>query len=74
MPKEFAIKMAPTDEIIFYMYTFSPYSRKVTQYLTLRDIPLTTGEQPPVMPRPDLATIVVKYRRISVDYTAQTTS
>lgn len=58
--------MAPTDEVIVYIYTFSPYSRKVAQYLTLRGIPLTTVEQPSVMPRPDLATIGVNYRRIIV--------
>ena len=58
--------MAPTEDPILYFYAFSPYARKVTAYLALRGIPYTECEQPVTMPRPDLAAIGVKYRRIPV--------
>lgn len=47
-------------------YDFSPFGRRVTTYLTLRNIPYKTVDQPVVPPRPDLAAIGVKYRRIPV--------
>ena len=58
--------MAPDQDLILYFYTFSPYARKVTAYLNLRGIPYTECQQPFTMPRPDLAAINVKYRRIPV--------
>lgn len=58
--------MAPDQDLILYFYTFSPYARKVTTYLNLRGIPYTECQQPFTMPRPDLAAINVKYRRIPV--------
>ena len=58
--------MAPNQDLIFYFYTFSPYSRKVTAYLALRGIPYTECQQPLTMPRPDLSAIGLKYRRIPV--------
>lgn len=58
--------MAPNQDLILYFYTFSPYARKVTTYLALRGIPYTECQQPFTMPRPDLAAIGVKYRRIPV--------
>lgn len=58
--------MAPNQDLILYFYTFSPYARKVTAYLALRGIPYTECQQPFTMPRPDLAAVGVKYRRIPV--------
>jgi glutathione S-transferase len=58
--------MASDQDLILYFYTFSPYARKVTAYLALRGIPYTECQQPFTMPRPDLAAIGVKYRRIPV--------
>lgn len=58
--------MAPQEIPILWFYTFSPYARKVTAYLALRSIPYTECQQPPTMPRPDLAALGVKYRRIPI--------
>ncbi|KAG0634917.1 hypothetical protein HOY80DRAFT_894041, partial [Tuber brumale] len=43
---------------------YSPYAHKITWYLQLRGIPYKQCIQPPMMPRPDLASLGIKYRRI----------
>lgn len=49
-----------------YHYNASPLGRKIVWYLTLRQIPYAEVKQPIIMPRPDLATLGVAYRRIPV--------
>lgn len=56
--------MAPQPDLLLYTYPFSPYGRRITHYLTLRQIPHTTVEQPAVLPRPDLENLGIQYRRI----------
>ncbi|GAM82715.1 hypothetical protein ANO11243_006990 [Dothideomycetidae sp. 11243] len=59
--------MAPADVpngIILYHYPFSPYARRIVWYMTLRKIEYAQCLQPPTLPRPDLATLGVAYRRI----------
>lgn len=58
--------VTPNPPIIFFHYPFSPWSQKVTAYLALRGIPYTSCEQPLTMPRPNLASLGVAYRRIPV--------
>ncbi|KAJ2901476.1 hypothetical protein MKZ38_001817 [Zalerion maritima] len=59
--------MATTDRpIIIYHYTFSPYARRITWYLTLRGIPFTECLQPPILPRPDVNSLGISYRRIPI--------
>ncbi|KAI9709975.1 MAG: hypothetical protein M1820_003053 [Bogoriella megaspora] len=50
--------------IIHYHYPFSPYARRITWYLTLRNIPYAQCIQPYVLPRPDVNALGVQYRRI----------
>ncbi|KAL8418091.1 hypothetical protein RB594_001637 [Gaeumannomyces avenae] len=52
--------------IVLYHYPFSPYARRVLWYLSLRGIPYKQCIQPPTMPRPDLAQLGIKHRRIPV--------
>lgn len=52
--------------IILFHYPFSPWSKKITAYLSLRGIPYTSCIQPLTQPRPDLDALGVKYRRIPV--------
>ena len=56
----------PNNGIVFYHYAYSPFARRVTWYLALRGIDYAECRQPPVMPRPDLKALGVKYRRIPV--------
>ncbi|KLU86489.1 hypothetical protein MAPG_05501 [Magnaporthiopsis poae ATCC 64411] len=59
--------MADSDlPIVLYHYPFSPYARRVVWYLALRGIPYKQCIQPPTMPRPDLAELGIKHRRIPV--------
>lgn len=58
--------MSPTPPILVYLYPFSPYGRKITDYLTLRHIPHTIVTQSPVPPRPDLLTLGINFRMIPV--------
>ncbi|KAK6432600.1 hypothetical protein LTR95_011231 [Oleoguttula sp. CCFEE 5521] len=53
-------------QLMFYAWTGSPWASKVVAYLALRGIPYTLCEQPITMPRPDLAVLGLKYRRIPV--------
>ncbi|KAL7274521.1 hypothetical protein RUND412_002583 [Rhizina undulata] len=53
-------------KIILYHYHFSPYAHKVSWYLNLRGIKYYQCMQPPILPRPDLASLGVSYRRIPV--------
>lgn len=58
--------MAPSAPVILFHYPFSPWSQKVTAYLSLRGIPYTSCHQPVTQPRPDMDALGVKYRRIPV--------
>ncbi|EMD00398.1 hypothetical protein BAUCODRAFT_28753 [Baudoinia panamericana UAMH 10762] len=58
--------MAPSEEPILFLWSFSPWASKVVAYLTLRGIPHARCEQPITLPRPDIAALGVKYRRIPV--------
>jgi glutathione S-transferase len=58
--------MAPTEKPIVFHYPQSIYSHRVLWYLWLRNIPYDECIQPPVMPRPDLASIGVGYRKMPV--------
>lgn len=56
----------PEAPIILFHYTFSPWSQKVTAYLSLRGIPYTSCHQPVTQPRPNMVDLGVNYRRIPV--------
>ncbi|CZS87864.1 uncharacterized protein RCO7_00846 [Rhynchosporium graminicola] len=58
--------MPPSEEIILYHYTFSPYAKRVVWYLSLRQIPYTQCLQPPILPRPSLIALGTSYRRIPI--------
>lgn len=58
--------MAPSQEPILFLWSFSAWASKIVAYLALRGIPHTHCEQPITQPRPDLAALGVKYRRIPV--------
>jgi glutathione S-transferase len=58
--------MAPNEKPIVFHYPQSIYSHRVLWYLWLRNIPYDECIQPPVMPRPDLASIGVGYRKMPV--------
>jgi glutathione S-transferase len=58
--------MAPTEKPILFHYPPSIYSHRVLWYLWLRGIEYDECIQPPVMPRPDLASIGVGYRKIPI--------
>ena len=55
----------PEDITVFY-WAFSPWASKVTAYLALRRLPHAECDQPITLPRPDLAALGVRYRRIPV--------
>ncbi|KAH7326004.1 hypothetical protein B0I35DRAFT_474709 [Stachybotrys elegans] len=54
------------NNIVVYHYNYSPYARRLIWYLSLRGISYTQCMQPPMMPRPDLGRLGVRYRRIPV--------
>ncbi|EXJ62780.1 hypothetical protein A1O7_03219 [Cladophialophora yegresii CBS 114405] len=54
----------PNNGVVLYHYSFSPVARRVLWYLSLRGIDYAECKQPPVLPRPDVATLGIKYRRI----------
>lgn len=56
----------PDAPIVLFFYPFSPWSAKITTYLSFRGIPYTECIQPVTLPRPDLNALGVKYRRIPV--------
>lgn len=58
--------MAPKEEPILFLWSFSPWASKVVAYLALRGIQHARCEQPITLPRPDLAALGVKYRRVPV--------
>jgi glutathione S-transferase len=60
------LNMAPTEKPILFHYPPSIYSHRVLWYLWLRGIEYDECIQPPVMPRPDLASIDVGYRKIPI--------
>lgn len=58
--------MATSEQPILFLWSMSPWASKVVHYLALRGIPYSQCVQPITMPRPDLAALGVKYRRIPV--------
>ncbi|OQN95790.1 hypothetical protein B0A48_17980 [Cryoendolithus antarcticus] len=54
------------NEIILYGYPGSPYFRRVKQYLAFRQISYAECPTSPILPRPMLAALGVRYRRIPV--------
>ncbi|KAB5572649.1 hypothetical protein GE09DRAFT_679218 [Coniochaeta sp. 2T2.1] len=52
--------------IILYHYAYSPYARRVVWYMQLRGIPYTECLQPPILPRPDIARLGLRHRRIPI--------
>lgn len=58
--------MAPSEQPILFLWSFSPWASKVVAYLALRNIPHARCEQPITQPRPDIAALGVNYRRIPV--------
>ncbi|KAJ9612247.1 hypothetical protein H2200_003844 [Cladophialophora chaetospira] len=54
----------PNNGIVLYHYSFSPVARRVLWYLSLRGIDYAECKQPPVLPRPDLSRLNIRYRRI----------
>lgn len=58
--------MAPSELPILFLWSMSPWASKAWHYLALRGIPYNQCIQPITMPRPDLAALGVKYRRIPV--------
>ncbi|KAF2085767.1 hypothetical protein K490DRAFT_67363 [Saccharata proteae CBS 121410] len=53
-----------TPPVILYSYDFSPYAQKIRLLLTAAKIPFSICDQPPVLPRPDLQSLGIHYRRI----------
>ncbi|KOS20217.1 hypothetical protein ESCO_006221 [Escovopsis weberi] len=53
-------------EIVLYHYPYSPYARRIVWYLALRGIPYKQCLQPPMLPRPDVAQLGIRYRRIPI--------
>ena len=51
-------------EIVLFHYSYSPFARRVSWYLQLRKIKYSQCVQPPILPRGDLASLGIKYRRI----------
>ncbi|KAK3988664.1 hypothetical protein QBC44DRAFT_243169 [Cladorrhinum sp. PSN332] len=64
MASSTAAPVTEKDQIILYHYPFSPYARRITWYLRLRQIPYLECIQPPILPRPDLSLLGISYRRI----------
>ncbi|KAK2069640.1 hypothetical protein P8C59_004197 [Phyllachora maydis] len=52
--------------IVLYHYHYSPFAKRLVWYLNLRGIPYVQCLQPPILPRPDLARLGIKYRRIPI--------
>ncbi|KAF2214025.1 hypothetical protein CERZMDRAFT_38192 [Cercospora zeae-maydis SCOH1-5] len=55
----------PNDIILFH-YRASPYGRRITSYLALRNISYAECHQPPILPRPDMEALGIKYRKSPV--------
>ncbi|KAL6232851.1 hypothetical protein BDW75DRAFT_246917 [Aspergillus navahoensis] len=55
--------MSANPPIILFHYPHSPFSARVLYYLALRGIPYDQI-QPQILPRPDLARLGIRYRRI----------
>ncbi|KAM3416325.1 hypothetical protein BST61_g7930 [Cercospora zeina] len=53
-------------DIILFHYRASPYGRRVTSYLALRNISYAECLQPAILPRPDMEALGVKYRKSPV--------
>ena len=58
--------MAANADITLFHYPFSPWARKVRAYLAFRGFSYNECHQPFTMPRPDLDSLGIKYRRIPV--------
>ncbi|KAE9375167.1 hypothetical protein N431DRAFT_542783 [Stipitochalara longipes BDJ] len=57
---------SPSKPIILYHYVGSPFSKRIVWYLTLRGIPYIQCLQPRILPRPDILSLGIKYRRIPI--------
>jgi glutathione S-transferase len=53
-------------EPTLFLWSFSAWASKITAYFALRGIPHTRCEQPITLPRPDITSLGVNYRRIPV--------
>ncbi|KAL2807755.1 hypothetical protein BJX63DRAFT_411238 [Aspergillus granulosus] len=56
--------MASNAPIVVFHYPRSPFSSRVLSYLALRGISYDQCIQPQILPRPDLARLGIRYRRI----------
>lgn len=61
-----SINMESSEQPILFLWSMSAWVSKVWHYLALRGIPYSQCIQPITMPRPDLAALGLKYRRIPV--------
>ena len=55
-----------TRPVIAYDYDFSPYGQKVRMLLDLAGVPYKRCDVPAVLPRPQLESLGITYRRIPV--------
>lgn len=58
--------MSSNPPVTVFFWPGSPWAAKVLSYLALRGIPYSACHQPITMPRPDLESLGVTYRRIPV--------
>ncbi|KAJ0413776.1 hypothetical protein BJY00DRAFT_54100 [Aspergillus carlsbadensis] len=56
--------MTSNSPVVLFHYPHSPFSYRVLSYLALRGIPYDQCIQPQILPRPDLARLGIRYRRI----------
>nr|BBG28478.1 putative glutathione S-transferase [Aspergillus versicolor] len=56
--------MASQPPTVLFHYPGSPFAARVLYYLALRGIPYDECIQPNILPRPDLARLGIRYRRI----------
>ena len=58
--------MAAQPQMIIFDYDFSPYATKIRMLLALSGLPYKRCDVPPVLPRPQLESLGITYRRIPV--------
>jgi glutathione S-transferase len=54
------------DQLILHHYATSPFSEKIRAILSFKDVPWTSVEMPPMLPKPDLVALTGGYRRAPV--------
>ena len=59
-------QIVQVDQLILHHYDMSPFSEKVRAILSFKDVPWTSVEIPPVMPKPDLIALTGGYRRTPI--------